>query len=176
MMDGARSVAVLLAAAGTLAWATGARAQPIAKADLKDAAGRIVATATVEPDPLGVRIVVKAVGLAPGVHAFHVHETGTCTPPDFASAGRHFNPGHKEHGMDNPKGSHAGDMPNLVVTADGTARAEALLRGVTLEGTDPNSLFKPGGTALVIHEKPDDMKTDPAGNAGARIACGVIGK
>jgi Cu-Zn family superoxide dismutase len=108
------------------------------------------------------------------MHAFHVHGVGTCTAPDFTSAGGHYNPGAKEHGLQNPKGAHVGDMPNVVVDASGAATASFVLLGATLVGGGPGSLFQVGGTAVVLHAVADDMKTDPAGNAGARIACGVI--
>ena len=106
----------------------------------------------------------------------HIHAVGKCTPPDFTSAGSHFNPEGKHHGLENPQGSHAGDLPNLVMGPDGMATAEILATQVSLASTGANSLFQPEGTALVIHSNPDDQKTDPAGNAGARIAYGVISK
>jgi Cu-Zn family superoxide dismutase len=107
------------------------------------------------------------------LHGFHVHAVGKCEGPEFKTAGGHFNPATKEHGLENPKGAHAGDMPNLAVGPDGNGKGEFLARGATL-GDGAGSLFPEGGTALVLHAAPDDMKTDPAGNAGARIACGVI--
>jgi Cu-Zn family superoxide dismutase len=100
---------------------------------------------------------------------------GKCDPPDFKSAGPHFNPDNKKHGSKNPDGPHAGDLPNFDVGPDGTAKVSVVAPNVTL-GDGPNSLFHPEGTALVIHEKADDYMTDPAGNAGARIACGVVQK
>ena len=122
----------------------------------------------------GVTIALDLRNLAPGEHAFHVHQIAKCEPP-FATAGPHFNPAVKKHGLENPDGSHAGDMKNITVGADGTVKVAILNTQVTL-GEGPNSLFLNGGTSLVIHAKPDDMKTDPAGNAGDRIACGVIVK
>jgi superoxide dismutase, Cu-Zn family len=104
-----------------------------------------------------------------------VHTVGKCDPPDFASAGGHLNPDMKKHGKENPDGPHAGDLNNLEVGADGTAKASFVDSKVTL-GDGPNSLFHDGGTALVIHEKADDYKTDPSGNSGPRIACGPIQK
>ena len=111
--------------------------------------------------------------LPPGEHAFHFHETGTCTAPKFESAGGHFAPGTKGHGFDAAEGYHAGDMANIIVGADGKVKVEFINANVTLD-KGPNSLMKTGGTALVIHEKADDYKSQPAGNAGGRLACGEI--
>ncbi len=146
-----------------------------AKADLADAQGKEVGKAEFTQTPDGVRIALTLSGLAPGQHAFHIHNVGKCEGPDFKSAGAHFNPYNKKHGLKNPEGPHAGDMENIEVGSDGTGTAEIANKQVTLaEG--PNSLFLEGGTAIVIHASPDDNVTDPAGNAGARIACGVITK
>jgi len=150
-------------------------AGPAAHAVLKDAAGATVATAELTQTEKGVRLELKATALPAGPHGFHVHTVGKCEAPDFKTAGGHFNPGAKEHGLENAKGHHAGDLPNLVAGADGKGSAEALLTDATL-GEGKGSLFQEGGTALVIHAGPDDMKSDPAGNSGARIACGVIEK
>ena len=144
--------------------------------ELHNAQGESVGTATLEAMPDGVKLALQAAKLAPGQHGLHIHAVGKCAPPDFTSAGSHFNPQGKHHGLENPEGSHAGDLPDLVVGPDGTATAEILATQVSLEATGANSLFQPEGTALVIHANPDDQKTDPAGNAGARIACGVIAK
>jgi Cu-Zn family superoxide dismutase len=148
-------------------------AAPSATATLRDAQGKTVGTATLAPGDGGVKIAVSVSGVAPGLHGFHVHAVGKCEGPDFKSAGGHFNPAAKEHGLDNPRGSHAGDMPNLSVGADGSGKGEFLARGASLE-PGPGSLFPDGGTAVVLHAAPDDMRSDPAGNAGARIACGVV--
>jgi Cu-Zn family superoxide dismutase len=142
---------------------------------LNDAKGKSIGTAKLTSDPGGVKITLAVKGLTPGDHAIHVHETATCTAPDFKSAGGHFNPDHKKHGKDNPEGAHAGDMPNFTVDAKGGSTASVIAPGVTLEDGD-HSVFTGGGTALVIHAGSDDLKTDPAGAAGDRIACGLIKK
>jgi len=144
-----------------------------ATAELKNGSGETVATAVFQPSSGGVELTLRASKLPPGTHGFHIHAVGKCEGPDFKTAGGHFNPTGKQHGLENPLGPHAGDMPNLVVAADGTASASVLLKSVTLGGGNA-SLFHEGGTSLVIHAGPDDMKTDPAGNSGARIACGVV--
>lgn len=146
-----------------------------AHANLITAQGQKIGTAVLTQTASGAKIAVNVTQLAPGTHAFHIHAVGKCEAPDFKSAGGHFNPTGKQHGKDNPNGPHAGDMLNFEAAADGTAKFSTVNASVTLEqGTD--SLFHEGGTSLVIHEKADDYKTDPAGNAGNRIACGVIQK
>jgi len=146
-----------------------------AQANLSNSKGETVGTAKLKETSKGVRVTLEVSNLSPGVHGFHIHAVGQCEAPDFKSAGGHFNPEGKKHGWDNPDGHHAGDLQNLTVDAKGKAKVTVVVPGVTL-GDGPNSLFHPQGTALVIHANPDDMKTDPAGNAGARIACGVITK
>ncbi len=150
-------------------------AQGPVKVELKDLQGASIGTATLTPAAGGgVSIALDLQNLAPGEHAFHIHQVAKCEPP-FATAGPHFNPDAKKHGLQNPDGAHAGDMSNITVGADGTVKATVVNKQVTL-GPGPNSVFANGGTAIVIHAKPDDMKTDPAGNAGDRIACGVISR
>ncbi|MCR8631802.1 superoxide dismutase family protein [Paenibacillus radicis (ex Xue et al. 2023)] len=146
----------------------------VKRIDIMDSKGAKVGTAALSEAVEGVRLQVEVSGLPPGVHGIHIHQTGVCTAPDFNSAGAHFNPEGKKHGFENPEGYHAGDLLNLEIGSDGKGKAELIDKKVTLVKDKANSLLKPGGTALVIHEAADDYKTDPAGNSGARIACGVI--
>ena len=162
-----------------VAWA----AKPAKKTvELKNAKGESVGTATLKPKGSGVVIQVNFRNLPPGEHALHIHQNPKCeadpaAPQDaFKLAGPHFNPEARKHGLMNPAGPHAGDLPNFVVSAKGTVRTTVEAPRMTLAEAGANSVYANGGTALVIHEKADDMKTDPAGNAGPRIACGVITK
>lgn len=146
-----------------------------AHADLKGQDGKSMGGATLEQTPNGVLINATLSGLSPGMHAFHIHETGKCEPP-FKSAGGHFNPEGHKHGLKNPAGLHAGDLPNVDVGADGKARFQFFAHGVTLETGKKNSLLDADGSSLVVHKEADDLATDPAGAAGDRIVCGVIEK
>lgn len=144
--------------------------------DLKDAKGNSVGMAMISPAKGGgVSIDLDVHGLPPGEHALHFHAVAKCEGPDFTSATGHFNPAMKKHGIQNPEGPHAGDMNNFTVDAKGNAKTTITNPNVTM-GAEANSIYANGGTALMIHGAADDMKTDPAGNAGPRIACGVITK
>jgi Cu-Zn family superoxide dismutase len=144
-----------------------------ATAMLTDAGGASKGTASVSQSAEGLRLVVEASGLSQGAHGLHLHMTGRCDPPDFTSAGSHWNPGGKMHGRDNPAGLHLGDLPNLLVGTDGRGRLEVTIPGATLTG-GAMPLLDADGAALVVHVGPDDYKTDPSGNSGGRIACGVL--
>lgn len=145
----------------------------MATATLRDAQGRLVGTAIFTRVGSAVRIVLEARGLPAGAKGVHVHEIGRCDPPTFSSAGGHFNPDRRQHGLLNPAGPHAGDLPNLTVGADGTGRLETTTERFTL-GSGPTSLLDADGSALIVHAAPDDFRTDPTGNSGARAACGVL--
>lgn len=147
--------------------------QPSARAVFIDATGRQVGSASLVETPHGVLIVTNLAGFQPGTYAYHIHETGQCAPPGFETAGGHFNPTGRRHGFLAEEGPHAGDLPNITVGSDGTLQVEHLARDVTLR-PGQTSVLDQNGSALVIHQNPDDYRTDPAGNSGPRIACGVI--
>lgn len=157
--------------AGSL-FALSAEAQ-VAKATMKDANGKEVGQVALVQTPQGVLVKLSLKGAVPGEHAFHVHAVGKCEPP-FTSAGGHFNPAAKKHGLAAAEGAHAGDMPNLHIPAGGELVIEIANPMISLAKGVPNSVFDADGSALVIHAAADDYKSDPAGNAGDRIACGVI--
>lgn len=172
-MQIARVMCSLIAMAGVAASFSAQAQSPTAKAALKDAAGKDVGSAQLIQTPHGVLLKMTLKGAAPGEHAFHIHAVGKCEAP-FTSAGGHFNPASKKHGMEAAEGAHAGDMPNLHIPASGELKIEVANHMVSLVKGQPNSLFDADGSALIIHAGVDDYKTDPTGNAGDRIACGVI--
>jgi Cu-Zn family superoxide dismutase len=144
----------------------------IATAVLTGADGSPKGTVRLVADGDVLTVEIAGTGLPPGIHGAHLHMVGACDAPGFTTAGGHLNPGGKLHGSMNPMGSHLGDMPNLTVAADGTGRLSARLKGAAAEVLP--RIFDADGAALVIHAGPDDYATDPSGNSGARIACGVL--
>lgn len=163
---------VMAGAVAVALYAAPAEAQT-ARADMKDPGGKSVGVVELTEAENGVLLTARLTGLPPGVHAFHVHAVGKCEPP-FASAGGHFNPEKKKHGLLNEDGHHAGDMPNIHVPDGGALTIEVFNGEIILEKGESESVFDADGSAIVIHAKGDDYKSDPAGDAGPRIACGVI--
>jgi Cu-Zn family superoxide dismutase len=148
-------------------------ASPMGVAIIRNDAGAEIGTARLfgQGDAVTINIALNVPG-GSAVHAVHLHETGTCTAPGFTSAGGHLNPAGKQHGMNNPQGSHLGDLPNITLSASGTGSASATLPGTMASVT--GQIFDPNGTAIVVHAAADDYVTDPTGGAGGRIACGVF--
>lgn len=171
-----RKLTLLIAAAGLVfSLQTVAHSgDSAAKATLKGTDGKTVGTVWFSPAETGVKVSAEITGLAAGEHAFHIHGTGVCEAPSFKTAGGHYNPGNMQHGFLNAKGPHAGDMPNI--TVGGENKYQWITSLVSLDENADNTLFPEQGTAIVIHQNPDDYITDPAGKGGTRIACGVIEK
>ena len=149
-------------------------AQAKATAAMIDSKGKRAGEILFEQHEEGVKVRVHITNLDSGQYAIHIHEFGKCQPPDFKSAGGHFNPENKKHGFFNPEGPHAGDLLNFEVSEEGKAEAEMTTNLVTLEKDAPNSLLKNDGTTVVVHKGADDYLTDPAGHSGPRVACGII--
>ena len=165
----ALAIALTLTACATRLPQTNLSMLPGATAALANASGEARGTATVTDSVGSLRIIVAAEGMTPGTYAAHVHTTGKCDAPGFTTAGGHWNPAMRQHGKDNPMGAHKGDLPNLVVGADGRGSVDFTIPDATLE-----ALLDADGAAVVIHSGPDDYRTDPTGNAGSRQACGVL--
>jgi superoxide dismutase, Cu-Zn family len=161
------------ACAGRSAMPSGTSAQPSAGGDFVSFDGRKVGEARLQQTPAGVRIRVEFAGIAPGSHGLHIHAVGQCDPPSFTTAGGHYNPAAKKHGFRSPEGHHAGDLPNVMIPRTGGAKVDTTTADVTLVA-GANSLLDADGSALVLHDSPDDYMTDPSGNSGRRIACAVI--
>ena len=138
-----------------------------------NSAGAVIGEITLSERANAVHVALSARDLPPGLHGFHIHMTGKCEAPAFTSAGSHWNPGQHQHGTQNPQGTHAGDLPNLTVAADGTVRFETNLQGLAMK-QGALAILDADGAAFVIHADPDDEKTDPTGNSGARIACAAF--
>jgi len=178
-LGGAATALLPLLGAGFLFSSAVAYAQDpsSAHAEIANAQGTAIGHATFTPAGDGLQVNVNVSQLAPGEHGIHIHNVGKCEGPAFTSAGGHFNPTGTHHGIHNAQDPHphVGDLPNLTVDDKGTGNLTFMIPGATL-GEGPNSLFHAGGTALVIHAKPDDLSSDPSGNSGDRVACGVITK
>jgi Cu-Zn family superoxide dismutase len=142
-----------------------------ATADIKDAKGQTVASAELTGGAKGIVVRLRFKAAPVGERAFHIHAVGQCEPPTFQSAGSHLNPGNMAHGLLSDKGAHEGDLPNVHIPSGGTTDVELFVEGLQMSG-----VLDADGAALVLHAKPDDYRTDPSGNAGDRIACGVITK
>jgi Cu-Zn family superoxide dismutase len=152
---------------------TAARSGGGATAAMKDASGKDLGTVTLSDSSGKIAVTGQLTGLSRGDHAIHLHTVGKCDPPKFEAAGDHWNPTNREHGVQNPKGPHLGDLPNLTVGQDGSSRVQVTTPGGTLRG-GANPALDSDGAAVVVHAKPDDYKSQPSGNSGDRIACGVV--
>lgn len=165
LVAGAAALAGCNSSSGTqsIGTASDAPAHP-----LVNASGQPIGEIRIVDSATGATLLVTARSLPPGVHGIHIHDVGACDPPDFKSAGPHWNPTGKQHGVENPHGAHMGDLQNVTVAPDGSLNAEVAIPG-------GSSMLDSNGAAVVIHADPDDYKTDPSGNSGARIACAVLG-
>ncbi len=167
------AVLIAPACAGRSSGTTGAGAQQIATGEFISFDGRKVGEARLTQTANGVHVHAEFASIAPGVHGLHIHAVGLCDAPGFTTASGHFNPATKKHGFKNPEGHHAGDLPNVSIPLSGGARVDTTTTDVTL-AAGAGSLLDADGSALVLHDSPDDYATDPSGNSGRRIACAVI--
>ena len=147
---------------------------PAGRATLRNASGATIGVLLLTPSTGGLRISGALASLPAGMHGFHLHAVGKCDAPDFSTAGAHLNPSSAHHGLENPLGPHAGDLPNITANSSGAPTVDLSTPRVTLDANPSGGLFDSDGTSIVVHAAADDQKTDPAGNSGARIACGVI--
>ena len=170
-----RTITLAMLMAATAVAANAAKMKPVV-VTIHTADGKDAGTVTLRPGKSGaVNVKVDVKNLPPGQHGIHIHQYAKCDPPDFKTAGPHFNPENKQHGALNPMGHHAGDLPQNVTIGEGhVGHATFKIDYLSLDPASPNSIIANGGTSIVVHEKLDDMKTDPSGNSGNRIACGVI--
>jgi superoxide dismutase, Cu-Zn family len=163
------------AAVSVAAQTTRAGVPKVVKAELTNSQGQPAGTVTFKQVKNGVKMTVKLENIGFGDHGVHIHEHAVCDAPDFHGAGGHFNPDGKQHGFQNPNGHHNGDTPgNVSVGENHKGEASFVLTNISLDPGAPNSIFANGGTSVVVHEHPDDQKTDPTGNSGNRIACAVV--
>lgn len=144
-------------------------------AEIRDGTGLVRARAAAEQAGDSIRVRIEAVSMAPGAYGAHIHTTGRCDAPGFTTSGAHWNPTRVRHGKDNPQGMHKGDLPNLLVGTDGRGSFEYTIPNASISGRGPNPVVDADGAAVVIHSAPDDFRTDPSGNSGGRVACGVLG-
>ena len=166
--------AVLWAVALVVAGGITARAQAeVADGKFKNAQGKEVGTVHIEHMPSATLLLIKLHDMPPGVHGIHIHSVGKCDPPSFDSAGPHYNPTKHEHGMKNPKGPHAGDLPNITIPADGKLETQIMIAGEQ-QWEGEGGILDGDSASIVIHANPDDYLTDPAGNSGPRIACAPL--
>ena len=165
----AAGAALLLAGCASMSQPT----DNTARAEMRNAAGQVVGNATFTQIGSALRVLLEVQGLPPGAKAVHVHAVGRCEAPSFNSAGDHFNPLNRQHGALNPAGPHGGDLPNITIGSDGRGRLESTTELMTLS-SGAASIFDGDGSTLIVHAAPDDFKTDPTGNSGARLACGVV--
>jgi len=169
------TLVVMLAALSATACRTGGETGPGYFADMRSTSGAVLGRINIQAERTGgIRITGDLTGLPQGEHGIHFHQVGRCEAPAFTTAGAHFNPAAREHGLENPSGPHAGDWPNLFATTAGAARLELSTTRMTLDANPASGVVDADGTAIVIHAARDDQQTDPSGNSGARIACGVI--